>query len=45
MLEIGNGAMSANEYRTHFSLWALLAAPLIAGNDVRSMSDETRPFC
>jgi alpha-galactosidase len=42
MLEVGNGGMSANEYRTHFSLWALLAAPLIAGNDLRSMSDETK---
>jgi alpha-galactosidase len=37
MLEIGNGGMSVSEYRAHFSLWALLAAPLIAGNDVRSM--------
>lgn len=42
MLEVGNGGMSANEYRTHFSLWAILAAPLIAGNDVRSMSDDTK---
>ena len=42
MLEIGNGGMSATEYRTHFSLWALLAAPLIAGNDLRAMSPETR---
>jgi alpha-galactosidase len=42
MLEIGNGGMSAAEYRTHMSLWALLAAPLLAGNDLRNMSDETR---
>jgi alpha-galactosidase len=42
MLEVGNGGMSANEYRTHFSLWALLAAPLIAGNDLRAMSGETK---
>jgi alpha-galactosidase len=42
MLEIGNGAMSRAEYETHFSLWAILAAPLIAGNDVRSMSAETK---
>ena len=42
MLEIGNGGMSATEYRTHFSLWCLLAAPLMAGNDLRSMTDETR---
>jgi len=42
MLEIGNGAMTADEYRTHMSLWSLLAAPLLAGNDVRTMSDETK---
>jgi alpha-galactosidase len=42
MLEIGNGGMTADEYRTHMSLWALLAAPLLAGNDLRSMSDETK---
>ena len=42
MLEIGNGGMSATEYRTHMSLWAILAAPLLAGNDIRSMSPETR---
>jgi alpha-galactosidase len=41
MLEVGNGGMSATEYRTQFSLWCLLAAPLIAGNDLRSMSAET----
>jgi alpha-galactosidase len=40
MLEVGNGGMSEAEYRSHFSLWALLAAPLIAGNDLRSMSAE-----
>ena len=42
MLEVGNGGMTAEEYRTHMSLWALLRAPLIAGNDLRSMSDETK---
>jgi alpha-galactosidase len=41
MLEVGNGGMSATEYRAHFSLWCLLAAPLIAGNDLRTMSAET----
>ena len=41
MLEIGNGGMSAEEYRTHFSLWALLSAPLLAGNDPRSMEPAT----
>jgi len=42
MLEIGNGGMTADEYRTHMSLWSLLAAPLLAGNDLRSMTDETK---
>ena len=42
MLEVGNGRMSDAEYRAHFSLWAIEAAPLIAGNDVRTMSDATR---
>lgn len=42
MLEVGNGGMTTTEYRTHFSLWCLLAAPLMAGNDIRSMSSDTR---
>ncbi len=42
MLEVGNGGMSQTEYRAHFSLWALLDAPLIAGNDLRTMGDSTR---
>ena len=42
MLEIGNGGMTADEYRVHMSLWSLLAAPLLAGNDLRTMSDETK---
>jgi alpha-galactosidase len=42
MLEIGNGGMTADEYRTHMSLWSMLAAPLLAGNDLRTMSDETK---
>ncbi len=37
MLEIGNGGMNEDEYRTHMSLWAVLAAPLLAGNDLRDM--------
>jgi len=41
MLEVGNGHMSAAEYRTHLSLWAMLAAPLIAGHDVRGSTPET----
>jgi alpha-galactosidase len=42
MLEVGNGGMTADEYRAHFSLWAILAAPLIAGNDLAHMDDTTR---
>jgi alpha-galactosidase len=42
MLEVGNGGMSDAEYRVHFSLWAILAAPLIAGNDLRNMRPEVR---
>jgi alpha-galactosidase len=42
MLEVGNGGMTADEYRSHMSLWALLAAPLIAGNDIRTMTKETK---
>jgi alpha-galactosidase len=41
MLEIGNGGMSDIEYRTHMSLWAILAAPMLAGNDLREMSPDT----
>jgi alpha-galactosidase len=40
-MEVGNG-MTLTEDRAHFSLWAMLAAPLIAGNDVRRMTTETR---
>jgi alpha-galactosidase len=35
-------SLTEDEQRAHFSLWAMLAAPLIAGNDVRSMSEQTR---
>ena len=41
MLEVGNGGMTGDEYRTHMSLWAMLRAPLIAGNDLRQMTGET----
>ncbi|MFD9964350.1 glycoside hydrolase family 27 protein [Amycolatopsis sp. NPDC058986] len=40
MLEVGNGGMTATEYRTHFSLWAMMAAPLLIGSDLRKMSDD-----
>ena len=38
MLEIGNGGMTDTEYRTHMSLWSMLASPLLAGNDLRTMT-------
>ena len=41
MLQIGNGGMTDTEYTTHFSLWALLAAPLIAGNNLTVMAAST----
>jgi len=42
MLEVGNGYLTADESKAHFSLWALLNAPLIAGNDLRTMPKEVR---
>jgi len=41
MLEVGNGKMSHDEYLTHMSLWCILAAPLLAGNDLSQMTPET----
>jgi alpha-galactosidase len=41
MLEVGNGGMNRDEYITHMSLWVLLAAPLLAGNDLARMTPET----
>jgi alpha-galactosidase len=41
MMEVGNG-MTVGEDRAHFSMWCMLAAPLIAGNDIRNMSQETK---
>lgn len=41
MLEVGNG-MSENEDRAHFTLWCMMAAPLILGNDIRDMSPATK---
>lgn len=40
MMQVGNG-MSFNQERAHFTMWAMLAAPLISGNDLRSMSQQT----
>ena len=42
MLEVGNGGMTPAEYRSHFSLWAMMAAPLMAGNDIANMDETTR---
>lgn len=42
LLEVGNGGMSKEEYRTQMSLWAIVAAPLIATNDLTTMSPETK---
>ncbi len=41
MLEVGNGGMTQDEYRTHMTLWVILAAPLLAGNDLSKMTPET----
>lgn len=40
MLEVGNGGMSEVEYRSHFSLWSIMAAPLLIGTDLRSITPE-----
>lgn len=41
ILEVGNGGMRDEEYRTHMSLWCILAAPLFAGNDLTNMTTAT----
>lgn len=40
MLEVGNG-MPVNEERAHFTMWCMIAAPLISGNDLRTMTPQT----
>lgn len=42
MLEVGNPGLSLSQSRAHFSLWCMLAAPLIAGNDIIHMTDEVK---
>ena len=42
MMEVGRGGMTDTEMRSHFALWAILASPLIAGNDIRSMNTATQ---
>ncbi|MFJ9037498.1 NPCBM/NEW2 domain-containing protein [Streptomyces sp. NPDC102406] len=41
MLEVGNGGMTDTEYRTHFSMWSVMASPLLIGTDLRTASDTT----
>lgn len=41
MLEVGNGGMTDTEYRSHFSMWSVMAAPLLIGSDLRKASDAT----
>ena len=42
MLEVGNGKLTMAENRAHFSMWAMLASPLLAGNDLPNMTPETK---
>jgi alpha-galactosidase len=42
MLEVGNGGMTREEYRAHFSMWAMFSAPLLAGNDISNMTADTK---
>jgi alpha-galactosidase len=42
MLEVGNGKLTLAENRSHFSMWAMLAAPLLAGNDLPNMNPEIK---
>ncbi len=42
MLQVGNGGMTDEEYKSHFSMWAMMASPLMAGNDVRSMEPRIK---
>ncbi|MFE0101266.1 NPCBM/NEW2 domain-containing protein [Streptomyces sp. NPDC059009] len=41
MLEVGNGGMTDTEYRTHFSMWSVMAAPLLIGSDLRKATPAT----
>ncbi len=42
MLEVGNRALNPTECRSHFSMWCMLAAPLMAGNDLSKMNDTIK---
>ncbi|KAK7243048.1 hypothetical protein RIF29_37832 [Crotalaria pallida] len=41
LLEVGNGGMTCDEYRAHFSVWALMKAPLLIGCVIRNITAET----
>jgi alpha-galactosidase len=41
MLEVGNGNLTLDEEKTHFALWAFVKAPLIIGNDLLNMTNDT----
>ncbi|CAJ2628300.1 unnamed protein product [Trifolium pratense] len=41
MLEVGNGGMTTEEYRAHFSIWALAKAPLLVGCDIQALDNTT----
>ncbi len=41
MLQVGNGSLTDNEDRTHFSLWAIMAAPMLIGTNIISPSTNT----
>ncbi len=42
IMQIGNGVLTPNENRVHFSMWCMLASPIMAGNDLRAMDNETK---
>jgi alpha-galactosidase len=42
MLEVGNGGMTFDEYKAHFSLWSLLKSPLLIGADITKMTNDTQ---
>lgn len=42
MLEVGNGRQTEHEYRSHFAIWCMMSAPLMAGNDLRDMDALTK---
>lgn len=42
MLEVGNGKLNPEENKSHFTLWCMMAAPLVLGNDVRLLTDDSK---